>query len=61
MPRLKLYTMTLVNIRDTITDEDEVKKEFKKLESFETNIENKASKTKRDIKFYESKSRMSNL
>ena len=49
------------NIRDTITDEDEVKKNLKKLESFETNIENKASKTKRDIKFYESKSRMSNL
>jgi|TARA_Y100000033_G_scaffold4951_1_gene4108 DNA repair exonuclease SbcCD ATPase subunit len=43
------------NIRDTITDEDEVKKNLKKLESFETNIENKASKTKRDIKFYESK------
>lgn len=45
----------IADIRKTIDDEDTVKKDLKQLESFETNIENKASKTKRDIKFYESK------
>ena len=45
----------IADIRKTIDDEDTVKKDLKQLESFETNIENKASKTKRDIKFYETK------
>ena len=41
--------------KDTISDEDSVKKNLKKLENFELTIENKVSKKKKDIKFYSEK------
>tara|TARA_B100001057_G_scaffold477943_1_gene547851 strand:- start:102 stop:1814 length:1713 start_codon:yes stop_codon:yes gene_type:complete len=41
--------------KDTISDEDSVKKNLKKLENFELTIENKVSKKRKDIKFYSEK------
>ena len=41
--------------KNTISDEDSVKKNLKKLENFELTIENKVSKKKKDIKFYSEK------
>ena len=41
--------------KETISDEDSVKKNLKKLENFELTIENKVSKKKKDIKFYSEK------
>src|SRR6056300_243633 len=41
--------------KNTISDEDSVKKNLKKLENFELTIENKVSKKKKDIKFYTKK------
>src|SRR6056300_33316 len=41
--------------KNTISDEDSVKKNLKKLENFELTIENKVTKKKKDIKFYSEK------
>ena len=41
--------------KNTISDEDSVKKNLKKLENFELTIENKVSKKRKDIKFYSEK------